>query len=302
MAQKPPVSRSPSSKPPVPRYHLYGEDGPAEDFDFFHVETIPARSRSLGWSLEPHSHAHLFQILLILAGSGRLAADGEEATIAPATAVYVPAGSIHGWTFEPGTEGYVVSFTGDYLTGGGEDLTQAERAALTCPGTRVVKLDATGARRLSFALQEMAVERDRAGARRAIFRTLLGLSLVLLFDPAERSVQAEPGREFSLVQFKALVEDHFLTERGAEFYADALGLSVARLNRFCRLFLDRTAAQAVRDRVMLEAKRLLTFSGRSVQEVAFDLGYDDPAYFSRIFRKETGRAPQDFRAAPETDR
>lgn len=289
--------------PPVPRYHLYGEDGPVEDFDFFHIETIPARSRSLGWSLEPHSHAHLFQILLITAGLGRLSADGaEETAIRPGRIVYVPAGAVHGWTFEPGTEGFVLSFTGDYLSGGSADLSQSERAALTCSTAQLRDLDSVGLNRMTFALSEMARESETDAGRRAIFRSLLSFCLVLLFDPATTETVPDMGAGFSLIQFKGLLEEHFREERGAEFYAQAMNLTVARLNRFCRLFLDRTASQAVRDRVILEAKRLLTFSPQSVQEIAFELGYEDPAYFSRMFRKETGRSPQEFRAAQASER
>ncbi|MBO0346132.1 helix-turn-helix domain-containing protein [Roseibium limicola] len=283
--------------PFIPRYHLYGENGPVEDFDFFHIETIPARSRSLGWSLDPHAHAHLFQILVIMEGSGRLSGESGERSIDHETAVYVPAGAVHGWTFAPGTEGYVVSFTSDYLSGGSADLSQAEQAALMCASCKVTALDPLRLRRMAFALSEMAAESNEVVERRAIFRSLLNFVLVLLFEQPASPPAADSTTGFSLVQFKGLVEENFRQQRGAEFYASEMGLSVARLNRFCRLFLDRTASQAVRDRLMLEAKRLLTFSNQSVQEIAFDLGYEDPAYFSRSFRKDIGRSPQEFRTS-----
>lgn len=281
---------------PIPRYHLYGEGGEAEDFDFFHIETIRARSKPLGWSLEPHSHVHLHQVLMITTGSGRLLDDAGEREIRPGTAVFNPAGSVHGWTFTPETVGYVLSFTGDYLGGDDSRRSLAERRALQADATCVFEAGSDDRRRLDFYLAEMAGEFDSGERRRDVFRPLLSLVLVVLFSMAGDGGAADRTPGFSLFRFRALVEEHFRSERSPEFYAGEMGLTVPRLNRYCRLFTDRTAAQAVRDRVVIEAKRLLAFSGLSVSQIAYDLGYEDPAYFSRLFRKEAGESPADFRA------
>jgi AraC family transcriptional regulator, transcriptional activator of pobA len=280
----------------IPRYHLYGEGDPADDFDFFHIETIRTRSKPLGWSLEAHSHVHLFQILSISAGTGRLVDDRGEREILPGMAVYNPAGAVHGWSFTPDTRGHVVSFSHDYLGGRAEDRSEAENAALRCAGNLVFDIDDADRHRLSFCLEEMAAEFDSGRRRRDVFRPLLALSLVLLFSKKTTAAELDRTPGFSLFRFRALVEEHFRTERSPEFYASEMGLTVQRLNRYCRLFTDRTAAQGIRDRLILEAKRLLAFSGLSISQVAYELGYTDPAYFSRVFRKETGEAPADFRA------
>ncbi|ADZ71146.1 helix-turn-helix domain-containing protein [Polymorphum gilvum] len=281
---------------PIPRYHLYGESDPATDFDFFHIETIRARSKPLGWSLEPHSHAHLLQCLLITRGGGRLVDDAGERAIGPGGIAFNPAGVMHGWTFTPETEGYVISFTPDYLAGPEDEHTEAERAALRADRNLLIPTEGRALDRLVFYFSEMADEFDHGARRRALFRPLVALTLLAIFpgDTAEAEIDRTPG--FSLFRFRSLVEEHFRTERATEFYAGEMGLTVQRLNRYCRIFTGRTAAQALRDRVILEAKRLLAFSGLSVSQVAYDLGFEDPAYFSRVFRKETGESPVDFRA------
>ncbi|SHM78637.1 helix-turn-helix domain-containing protein [Roseibium suaedae] len=285
-----------TSGTPIPRYHLYGDGGEVEDFDFFHIETIRARSKPLGWSLEPHSHMHLHQVLMITKGLGRLIDDAGEREVPPGTAVFNPAGSVHGWTFTPETEGYVLSFTGDYLGSDDASRSHAERRALKAEATCVFETAPEDHRRLGFYLAEMAGEFDSGERRRDVFRPLLALVLVVLFSRSGDGGTTDRTPGFSLFRFRALVEDHFRTERSPEFYAGEMGLSVSRLNRYCRLFTDRTAAQSIRDRVVVEAKRLLAFSGLGISQIAYDLGYEDPAYFSRFFRKETGESPADFRS------
>jgi AraC family transcriptional activator of pobA len=280
---------------PVPRYHLYGENDQADDFDFFHIETIRARSAPLGWSLDAHSHIHLFQCLMITSGEGRLTDDTGDRRIAPDTVVFTPPGVVHGWEFTPDTQGYVVSFTHDYLAGSddGRDLDrllagQGETNHLVTP---------SGDDRLKVCryLQEMAEEFESGKRRRLVFRPLMTLMLARMFAGTVEGGEIDAAPGFSLFRFRALVDAHFRTERAPEFYAAEMGMPVARLNRYCRLFTDRTATQSIRDRIVLEAKRQLAFSSVPVSEIAYDLGFDDPAYFSRVFRKETGESPQDFR-------
>ncbi|MBS8259182.1 helix-turn-helix domain-containing protein [Roseibium polysiphoniae] len=281
---------------PIPRYHLYGENDPVEDFDFFHIETIRTRSKPHGWSLGAHSHAHLFQMLMITQGAGHLVDDTGEREISPKMAVFNPAGAVHGWTFTPDTQGYVVSFSHDYLGGREENRAEAERSALHAASNLVFELEREDLRRLTFCLEEMAEEFGNGRRRRDMFRPLLSLALVLIFSKKADAGELDRTPGFSLFRFRALVDEHFRTQRSPDFYATEMGLTTQRLNRYCRLFAERTAAQSIRDRVILEARRLIAFSDLSISQVAYDLGYEDPAYFSRVFRKETGEAPADFRA------
>lgn len=280
---------------PIPRYHLYGEDDTAADFDFFHIETIRARSEPLGWSLGPHSHVHLFQCLMITAGSGKLLEETGERALEPNAIVFTPPGVTHGWTFSPDTEGYVMSFTHDYLNGSGDGQDLLGLLVRQGPGnTLVAPREYDHAKTVSY-LEEMAGEFRGNQRRRLIFRPLLTLMFTRLFSEREVTDVVEPDPDFSLLRFRALVDAHFRAERSPEFYAGEMGMTVARLNRFCRIFTDRAAGQTIRERIVLEAKRLLVFSKMSVSRIAYDLGYDDPAYFSRVFRKETGESPQEFR-------
>ena len=94
-----------------------------------------------------------------------------------------------------------------------------------------------------------------------------------------------------------LIERHHIIERSPDFYAEAFGLSAKRINQITRQFLGRTVTQLVHDRIVLEAKRNLGVTDRDVQAVGHSLGFDDPSYFTRFFRRETGQTPIEFRSS-----
>lgn len=96
-------------------------------------------------------------------------------------------------------------------------------------------------------------------------------------------------------KFNQLVEKHFTEIQSVQQYADMLGESPVLLSRNIKSLTGKTAGEIIIDRLILEAKRLLLFSELSNKEVAYKLGYDDPSYFARIFRRKTGHSPSAFR-------
>src|SRR5262245_35524188 len=97
----------------LPLFHLYGDPPDDQAFDFIHVETIPSRSSGNVWPSRAHRHRNLFQILLIDCGGGEMIYEAANLPLAAPAAILVPAAVAHGFRFEPGTEGWVMSFTED---------------------------------------------------------------------------------------------------------------------------------------------------------------------------------------------
>ena len=94
-----------------------------------------------------------------------------------------------------------------------------------------------------------------------------------------------------------LVEKHYTEHWPIPRYADQLGLSAERLNRLVRAETGHSAQHVVHARLVREACRLLVHVQAPVSQLAFDLGFSDPAYFSRFFRRHTGQAPAAYRQA-----
>ena len=96
-------------------------------------------------------------------------------------------------------------------------------------------------------------------------------------------------------RFNFLVDAHFKEKRQVKDYAVLLNKSPKTLSNLFSTYNQKTPQQIIHDRFLLEAKRLLYFTDKTVAEIGFELGYEDPAYFSRFFKKNLGKSPSEFR-------
>ena len=286
----------------IPAFLLYEDDGsePEAVADFVHIETIRARASLHNWEIRPHRHPGLHQFLLLSGGKVRLDTEGRLELLKAPGLVVVPAGVVHGFTFDPGAEGFVLTvadrFLADCMERGGEPLPYPDQAlAWTLAGAREAALLPSA---LGFLHGELPW-RDRGKVRAAS----ACLELVLIAT-ARRVAQtsstatASPARLLA-TRFKGLVNDHAAEGWSVQDYARALGVSLDQLNRGCRAAMGRTPLQIVHDRLLAEAKRGLIYTSMSVQEVGFSLGFTDPAYFTRFFVRREGCSPSQFRARTE---
>ena len=154
-------------------------------------------------------------------------------------------------------------------------------------------LDGVG---LTAAVAQALAEATRsAGAFRA--QRVVGLAHVVLADLAERSQAGDdaplPGR---MQVLNALIAAHMAEGWSARDYATRLNVTTGHLSRLTRAATGQGAAAYIEGRVMAEASRLLAFTQLSVAEIGYRLGYADPSYFTKRFRKAQGEAPSDYRA------
>ncbi len=109
----------------------------------------------------------------------------------------------------------------------------------------------------------------------------------------------EPPIETTYTRYCAsleqLVEENYASDRSPESYAEQLHVSVRHLNRICRSCYGTSFGELITGRVILEAKRLLSGQEWSMKEIANRLGFEEYAYFSRVFKQQTGETPRDFR-------
>lgn len=109
--------------------------------------------------------------------------------------------------------------------------------------------------------------------------------------------QQQDGRFHIIRKFNLLVEGSFKTEHSVSYYAQQLNKSPKTLSNLFALFNQKTPLQIIQERIIIEAKRLLTYTNKSTKQITFELGFEDPAYFCNFFKKHTNAAPLEFRNA-----
>lgn len=102
--------------------------------------------------------------------------------------------------------------------------------------------------------------------------------------------------KFDIVRkFNLMVENYFKLEHEVQFYAGELNKSPKTLSNYFALYGHKTPLQIIQERITVEAKRFFYYTDKTAKEIAYDLGFDDPAHFSRFFKKQTGKSPSEFK-------
>lgn len=278
------------SQESIQSYSLFGESTHLPDV--MHCETIADRSALHDWELSPHRHARLHQVLLVQCGSGTLSLDGAVSALAPGSVVNVPPGHVHAFRFEKGTTGWVATFADELLE---EILVRVGDVRADLGRACVVQADASIHRVMEQIWQEFS------GSSKARALVLRGLSGALLGWMARAmGADAAPAAnlaESNLVQrFRGLIDEHFLAHWRVADYARALAVSPTHLSRLTRAATGNSAMRLIEARTIREARRQLAYTNLSITTIAYALGYADPAYFTRVFRRDAGVSPRDFRA------
>ncbi|HLT75796.1 MAG TPA: helix-turn-helix domain-containing protein [Ferrovibrio sp.] len=282
----------------VPVYALYGEDDTEIAPNWLHCESIPARSALFDWEIGLHRHRQFFQILNITGGQATCFLDGREIRLAPPAALTVPPGVPHGFRFSPDIQGHVITLQAGQLDVILRSSPEARRLFGTPRAMRIS--DPAGAARLAGSVAAIAAEFPGSAPGRA---GLIEAHLAILLIELSRLVAAERGEadaafrpmERHAAAFRVLLDREFRRQRSVGFYAAQLGISEMHLNRVCRAAFGTSALGAINRRIMLEASRDLTFTVLSVKEIAYSLGFEDPAYFTRFFTRHAGETPTAFR-------
>ncbi len=278
----------------IPSYALYGETDPGRLPDVLHCESIKARSLLHDWRFSPHRHHGLYQFFQITDGGGAATIDGTEYSLKAPVALVLPPLSVHGFVFDPDTEGWVVTVPAVILE---RVLLYAERVLGRLSRPAVLRSDPSVGR----LFEEIADEFEGTGEGRAqSLRSLTGLLSVWFARAVSHAKAGAPDRADArralLRRFQELVEAEYSDRRPLSHYARTLGITVPHLSRVCREVTGRSASTLVQERVVLEAKRRLVYTSMSVSEIAYSLGFADPAHFTKFFANGTGETPSLFRA------
>ncbi|UTW10088.1 helix-turn-helix domain-containing protein [Marinobacterium rhizophilum] len=290
----------------IPHFGLYGEAGSIEDPAFVHIENITSRSSAHGWVIKPHRHGRMFQVICMFSGGVEVRLDEQVHALQGPWAITIPPGAVHGFRFEPDTVGMVLTLAEPMLTDEAHRRSQPYfETLLSTPKTIAFEQNGALLAQLQHFLQQIDREFNRPDTGRALMCEWLARAVLMTLrrqlDLHGISAESATTPSATLAAFRQQVETHFRDHWSVVEYAATLGTSAARLNRLCKQLLDKTAKAVPQERLLLEAKRRLIYTRSNLDEIAYDLGFQDPAYFSRFFKRNTGLTPGRFRSENNFD-
>ena len=267
--------------------------------DCLHYEPIGIRGKLHQWKIPVHRHEELHQFELLERGAVVATIDGIRHELTAPAAWMVAPGVMHGFAYEPDSAGHKVT------------MPTALLRSIPAPASRPGRLgrpivlrksdigaDAGELREL-FAQLAREFQGRRSGRAEALHAHAILLGLWFMrHEGAALAIAPRQALADTLVQrFRSLIESHFREHWPVRAYAGALGVTPDHLSRCCRATTGLGALDLMHERLVLEARRLLAYTPAAVHEIAHQLGFDDPGYFSRLFAKRAGQSPSAYRVA-----
>lgn len=292
---------------PIPDIHIgraYDQRDPECEI---HYETFGRLADFFGRNTPAHRHYCFFQIHLLERGSINLNLDGQVYAGKAPLLIFTPPTIPHAFYSEADSDGHVLTIRQEVVRAWFQSMPgQWPESLLREPA--FVELasvaDAPSYQRLLAWVQLLQQEfgQDEKGRSAALLALGQGILIELarILTAHGASTVARPERSEDLrvfLSFCDLVEAHFRDHLTLTDYAGHLKVTEARLNDICRRMANRPSKEVVHERLLQEACRLLRYSAVPVTEISYQLGFADPAYFSRFFTKRAGMPPSQFRVA-----
>ncbi len=284
----------------IPNYDLYGDQSQDGWVNAFQFERIHVRSSSYNYDIRPHTHDSFIQVLYLRSGGGEITINDARYHATEPTLLLIPAQNVHSFRFTPDVDGPVVTAAQKPL----ESMAAVLMPELLPVLRRHAVLTLDASSRHADALMPLFQGIEREWRMHAVGQVAAGMSLILalmvqiarLSNVLEPAPMANNSRKAQQIErFRALVDEHFRDRWAIETYASEMGLTSGHLTRLCREVLNASSQEVVNARILHEAQRELVYSVDGIKKIATILGFDDEAYFTRFFRKQTGVTPSEFR-------
>jgi AraC family transcriptional activator of pobA len=247
------------------------------------------------------AHRHSFyHIVFFTEGAGYHTIDFQQFVVEPGQIYFMTPGQVHSWSFEGEINGWVVNFPGELfhpLADHGQYLEQFHFFRGIAADS-VINLGSAARQAANELLQKVAAETSGP----ALYSTdMIRAWLVALFitvsreDKEQATEQAPQQNQLTLYNFRKMVDTCYGEKRLPKDYAAMLYITPNHLNALCNHLLGKPAGEVIRERILLEAKRLLVNASLTITQIAGQLSFTDNAHLTRFFKKYTGHTPEEFR-------
>ncbi|TGV01108.1 AraC family transcriptional regulator [Flavivirga rizhaonensis] len=283
---------------PILNIQQFEQDVPMSDF--YSNDLKSHLERNKGFFNKPHRH-DFFLCVLFSKGSGIHEIDFNTYTVKPGSVYFLRPGQTHYWKFDTNPEGYIFFHTQNFyeLHFSKSKLEQfpyyysyKNIPTLHLNSNEIVYLESTFKNINNEYYKSLTYKKQKIAS--LINTVYIDLArLYNIFEPIKDITSATYIE--TLRHLEKIVDTYYKTEKSATFYANELNITSKHLNRIVKATLGKTTTDLITERVILESKRLIVHSKNSLSTISEILGYQDYAYFSKVFKQKTNSTPLDFK-------
>ena len=268
-----------------------------------HYEYLEKLADFFGRNMPVHHHDRFYQVHVILSGTVHVHLDETSYTAEGPMFFLTPPTVPHAFVTDNHAKGHVITARQQLvweLLGGTDQNAWSSNSFMNNPLCVELSPDHDpSAARLLQLLKRLAEENVSSASQHN--RAQKGLLQLILIDISRLADQGQPQQNTRkedvriFHRFNELIEDHYREHITLSQYAGKIGVTEARLNEICRRLAGQPSKRLTMDRLMQEARRLLTLSSAPITEISYQLGFKDPAYFARFFRRNAGVTAGQYR-------
>ncbi len=244
-------------------------------------------------------HRHDFYLLVFFThGSGVHEIDFNRFEIKAGSFFVLQPGQMHHWVLSEDIEGFIVFYTAEmYNLYFGKKKIDDYPFYFSVQNNPEIVLEEPEMETVLSYFENLVVEMqsEQLWKQDKIMNILDSIHIELARKYNEIYVHETHSYNVKIKNLEQLLEKKYKQQKSAAFYASELNITLKHLNRICNEILKKTTTEVIVDRIILEAKRMLLDKNWTVNEIAAELGYEDYSYFSRLFKKNSGMSPSEFR-------
>jgi len=248
----------------------------------------------------PHKHS-FYHLVYFSSGAGSHSIDFVHFPVAAGQIYFMAPGQVHSWEFKGQPDGFIVNFSVQYLS---DFITNSRypdqfRFFSGIASEQVIAIPKKERPAIETILETIVREGNATAPLKDDFvRTALVQLFILVSRYAVNETDQQQPNNYNTVvlrNFQKLIEEHYKEKKLTKEYAALLYITPNHLNALCKDVTGRSAGELIRDRVLLEAKRLLVNAKLTISQIAAELQFMDNSYFSKFFKKYEGVTPEVFR-------
>lgn len=275
---------------------LYGDLNYRPDGDYIFLELIETRSKGFDWAIKPHLHAHLYQIFCIESGKITLDSSAQSQPLKTPCILLIPPNTLHGLNYSADVKGNILTISDAVF----DDLFPTSASlSFEFETLKYIALIPVSFKKFNLLINELNIElfTNKIGKR-----VMLNSLLQQLFISLHRMIiingnDIHGDTNTTLHYYRRFIQS--VKKAGAQksipTFAKELNITAVHLNRICNQVCSKSALFIVQEHLMEQAKNYLSHTSLTIAEIAYQLNFEYPNYFARLFKKLNKVSPKEYR-------